>query len=76
MSVLTKNSVKRREILGHNAAWLGQWLGVTFRFGSLVDPQLWKLAVFDTKRHSDGRRTRFHSAADQEMLSMCLEPIM
>ena len=75
MSVLTKNDNKHMEKLGHIAACLDHWPGVTSDFGNLVDPQLPKLAVFDTKFHPNGRKTTLHSALDLEMLSMGFEPI-
>ena len=74
MSVLTKRGNKSVTNLGYIAAWLDQWPGLTSGFGNLVDPQLRKLAVFDTKLHPNGRKTMLHSASDQEMLSMGFEP--
>ena len=75
MSVLLKRGNGSIEVLERIAAWLDQWPGVTSGFGNLVDPQLRKLAVFDTKRHPNGRKTKLYSASDSECLSMGFEPV-
>ena len=75
MSVLTRRGYRTVADLGHIATWLDQWPGVPSGFGNMFDPQLRKLAVFDTKRHPNGRKTPLQSASDQEMLSMGFEPI-
>ena len=74
MSVLTRRGQRTVGNLGHIATWLDKWQGLPSGFANMVDPQLRKLAVFDTRRHPNGRKTQLHSASDQKMSSIGFEP--